>query len=610
MDYNGNKRFERVQRNEGNMTTFFFSHFPRNYSEYDMWKVFRHWGEVAQVYIAKRLDKWGHRFGFVRFLEVRNVIRLQRQLDSIMIGHTKLYVNLPRYGNEYKKRNQVKEVKNYNYGSSQTRLNKQPVKVTEWRKKTDQRTYVQVARDMANGSHQVQNEKGINVNVEEAEVKWLLGSYIGRVKNYEKIDIVKEEIIRGGMGRMNAKYMGDNLLLIQGNEEKEVGKFIEENKEWWDANFDQIKPWSPTEIAQYKITWVRCRGMPFSLWSKSCFSKVIDQIGTLVSVDEKTLSWECLEYARLKVRVPNGNRLWMQKHMTINGVVYNIVIEEETHGVVHDCNCYVNESSGSSESSALNGLLREQSSVSDWSEMESQGGHACKNEKEERTIQSPRTNEKQRETSVGMESRYIRNQEGNKVQNIEVFNGKEVHKTRLSATGTIYTTNVEDNYVRNPNSRGEEEREAHKTTVVADSSGSPKYNQMTLINEAYIDPTEFMEKRRFWDGESSKSKKHITNEKQCQGSEAEKRKNIRSVVRTIFESLSNDGIQKDKEKSGTSSLGCVESAKLWEMAKQIGVKFSGEEEQIIKEIEGMEIRDRQLEERNRKGKENDHNENN
>ena len=44
--------------------------------------------------------------------------------------------------------------------------------------------------------------------------------------------------------------------------------------------------------------------------------------------------------------------------------------------------------------------------------------------------------------------------------------------------------------------------------------------------------------------------------------------------------------------SNQQALSGSESVKLWELAKELGTTFSGEEEQIIKELENMESRDK------------------
>jgi len=52
---------------------------------------------VKEVFISKRLNRWGRRFSFVRFFKVENEARLEKQLDQIYIGNMRLYVNVPRY---------------------------------------------------------------------------------------------------------------------------------------------------------------------------------------------------------------------------------------------------------------------------------------------------------------------------------------------------------------------------------------------------------------------------------------------------------------------------------------------------------------------------------
>jgi len=53
------------------VTTFFFSHFPNSYGERDMLKIFQRWGSVEEVFISTKLNRWGNRFGFVRFSNVK-----------------------------------------------------------------------------------------------------------------------------------------------------------------------------------------------------------------------------------------------------------------------------------------------------------------------------------------------------------------------------------------------------------------------------------------------------------------------------------------------------------------------------------------------------------
>ena len=78
-------------------TPFFFSNFPFDLKESDLWKIFRRWGRVSDVFISRRLNIKKQRFGFVRFLGVQNVRELEYHLNTIWIGSWKLNANRPKY---------------------------------------------------------------------------------------------------------------------------------------------------------------------------------------------------------------------------------------------------------------------------------------------------------------------------------------------------------------------------------------------------------------------------------------------------------------------------------------------------------------------------------
>jgi len=82
------------------------------------------------------------------------------------------------------------------------------------------------------------------------------------------------------------------------------------------------------------------------------FAKVVGKEATLVSVDEATLSWENLEFARLQVRTPLSRSFRWVKSMRFNDLTCNIVMEEElsTNGGGF-CKCNNFESSNSVSSS-------------------------------------------------------------------------------------------------------------------------------------------------------------------------------------------------------------------------------------------------------------------
>ena len=254
-----------------------------------MIKIFRRWTRVKEVFISRRLNKWGRRFGFVRFFEVRNVGRLERDLNQIYIGKKKLHVNVPRYKrNEMESKRQEKETR-----SIYTEKVRKPNKMKEitlvlhenkrtkevWRAKTGKKTFAEVVK----GDTQ-RKWKGPIIKTEQQVLPWMEYSAIGQFREEMDFEQLGEEFVKGGMNSVRVRYMRDNLVLLTPHEGENMEELINLNKEWFESVFQNIEPWSPELVAGHKIVWVRCYGLLLSLWNKDCFSKVVGEVTTLVSI--------------------------------------------------------------------------------------------------------------------------------------------------------------------------------------------------------------------------------------------------------------------------------------------------------------------------------------
>ncbi|ESW12629.1 hypothetical protein PHAVU_008G128800 [Phaseolus vulgaris] len=123
--------------------------------------------------------------------------------------------------------------------------------------------------------------------------------------------------------------MGDNLALLTPKEGETMVELIKLNREWFDSIFVSIKPWSVARLASHKEVWVRCYVLPISLWNKDCFARVVGETTTLISIDNATLLWENLQYARLKIRLEIDRYVRVAKKMKINDHLLSIFIIEE-----------------------------------------------------------------------------------------------------------------------------------------------------------------------------------------------------------------------------------------------------------------------------------------
>ena len=217
-DSNRNK-----QNSSNDFTTFFFANFPNGYGELDMVRIFKRWARVKEVFISRRVNKWGRRFGFVRFFEVRNVGRLEKDLDQIYIGNKKLHVNILKYRrSELEAKGLVSENRGlgsvnrvYQGGNSRkpqegTVMAREQKRTKEvWKVKTENKSYADAVKDNSQRMW-----KGLAIFSKKQVLPWMKNSLVGHFREELNFEELGEEFVKGGMSMVRVRYMGDNVALL------------------------------------------------------------------------------------------------------------------------------------------------------------------------------------------------------------------------------------------------------------------------------------------------------------------------------------------------------------------------------------------------------------
>ena len=129
-----------------------------------------------------------------------------------------------------------------------------------------------------------------------------------------------------GCGAIRVRYMGDNMVLLSGNN---VSEMVEENKEWLSKFFIAIEPWSPDLMPGKRLVWLRCLGIPINIWNKEGIGKVAARFGEVVMVAESSLKLDNIQYARALVRTASHKPIDAFMKMKVNRSMYNVRVFEE-----------------------------------------------------------------------------------------------------------------------------------------------------------------------------------------------------------------------------------------------------------------------------------------
>ncbi|PWA37833.1 hypothetical protein CTI12_AA586860 [Artemisia annua] len=84
-------------------SSFYITNFPDYVDAKRLWNECESYGRVVDAFIPNKKSKSGKRFGFVRFLGVKNEEQLARSLASIWVGNYHLFAFVARFNRQEKK---------------------------------------------------------------------------------------------------------------------------------------------------------------------------------------------------------------------------------------------------------------------------------------------------------------------------------------------------------------------------------------------------------------------------------------------------------------------------------------------------------------------------
>ena len=163
---------------------------------------------------------------------------------------------------------------------------------------------------------------------EEVNLEWLRESMVGWVKDPLKFQEVQEAFLVEGMSSTKIRYLGDNMVLLSGDDGEKLSLNVEENQDWLSEIFIDLKPWNKSIFPGVRLVWTWVSGLPLYLWSEDCFRKILMSVGSVVDMAEETKKLLSTESARVLVRT-SANSIDLVRKIKINGVLWEVRAKEE-----------------------------------------------------------------------------------------------------------------------------------------------------------------------------------------------------------------------------------------------------------------------------------------
>ena len=277
-------------RDASDVHSFYFTRFPEDMNETNLWYEFKKWGDVREVFIARNRNKRGKRYRFVRFKGVKDVTWLERKLDNLVVGGLKMHVNVSKHGRERTSHGKASRGRRQEKGHGAANWNtKQRMEKTSYKLLEDTNSkgtladttgkqlqqmkettlYVKVlmtnsknltrGRNLRNPSPTGSvSYSSVQLNIPMKEKTWLNNTWVGRLKNLALFDRMEDDLMWNGGDDITPKYIRDDMVLLIGLTETKAAQMVKEANEQGSSLFYSLEKSTPQLRTGYRLVWLLC----------------------------------------------------------------------------------------------------------------------------------------------------------------------------------------------------------------------------------------------------------------------------------------------------------------------------------------------------------------
>ncbi|MFS7939326.1 putative RNA recognition motif domain, nucleotide-binding alpha-beta plait domain superfamily [Helianthus anomalus] len=268
-----------IQYKKEDAITFYFSNIHQEVTDGELWMECMNLGHLVDAYIARKKDKWGNRFGFVRFVNVKDGERMIKALNQLIFYGWRIRAKVARFVKITKKPDNMRQ------GSWIRKEEPKPetrnVRVDESRPRNGGgMSYADTVR----GKKVIGEEDNTLkfTNESEAFKEWCNKAIIcefNSIKHLKRADVCAMELrLEKGVIR----YLGGLKVLITFNEAKDMESFMKYKEELMKEWFQKVEIWRGQLYSYQRVAWIMIRGVPIWLWSKEVMEIIASKIGKVV----------------------------------------------------------------------------------------------------------------------------------------------------------------------------------------------------------------------------------------------------------------------------------------------------------------------------------------
>ncbi|KAH7841955.1 hypothetical protein Vadar_010007 [Vaccinium darrowii] len=297
MPFESGKRFWKLGgsyfSSVGSSFTIFVDNLPSEVGVPWFRKFFSKFGKIAEVFIpAKRSNRTGNRFGYVRFVYQEDVAFAIANANGLWVGRRNLLVKRA----------------SYDRGMVSTGSNPQMMGIPLAEKQKD-----------------IVASKSLNF--QPIATSWLQTSAVVKLMTLSTPDLVLKAFHEFKMKEIQVRSLGGMYMIItfQSKDDRDQAMANSVIRSW----FSSFEPWNGDAASLSRLVWINCRGMPLNIWCHNSFKRIGEMWGEFIALDVETIHGLSYDVGRLLIVTEKQERIDEWINICVRGRNYKVKVWEE-----------------------------------------------------------------------------------------------------------------------------------------------------------------------------------------------------------------------------------------------------------------------------------------
>ncbi|KAJ0619933.1 putative RNA recognition motif domain, nucleotide-binding alpha-beta plait domain superfamily [Helianthus annuus] len=304
--YRKNKR----GKGDGIEWTFLVQNISNKVSKNVLWRAFKPFGFISDVYVARKRDSKGRCFGFVRYVGVVNMQETLAAMNTVKMFDMKVSVSLAKYDKDHKKFNYAPETlgrsvwrpkewqqqdKNQDDGNN---IGSRPPMDNHMSKPgPSDNSFTQEGRSFADTlkGKSVGNGNGAKVVTVGGKgslypLHCIGRSVLGLAKKVMKICEMKQAIDDAGLHEVGLSYVGGVTYILTFRDKTTAIGCMELHEDFFNSVFSKFQLWNGEDVPYSRLVNLSINGVPFIIRDNNLFDDIGNMFGDVVQ--KSAFSWQ------------------------------------------------------------------------------------------------------------------------------------------------------------------------------------------------------------------------------------------------------------------------------------------------------------------------------